>query len=90
MKKYIMVVAAIVLTIIACDYLYYYSDINIDVLPEKEVTTFVKAQGSEILLDRGEGYEPFTVKGVNLGSGIPGEWSSDYAITEDTYLSWFK
>lgn len=90
MKKYIMVVAAIVLTIIACDYLYYYSDINIDVLPEKEVTTFVKAQGSEILLDRGEGYEPFTVKGVNLGSGIPGEWSSDYAITEDTYLRWFK
>ena len=33
--------------------------------------------------------EPFTVKGVNLGVGVPGEWATDYAVSKETYLRWF-
>ena len=25
-----------------------------------------------------------------MGSGLPGEWSTDYAITKETYLHWFQ
>ena len=30
-----------------------------------------------------------TIKGVNLGSGKPGEWSTDFSIDKGTYLRWF-
>ena len=32
---------------------------------------------------------PFEIRGVNLGVGLPGEWATDYAIDEETYLRWF-
>ena len=32
----------------------------------------------------------FEVRGIDMGSGIPGEWSTDYAITKETYLHWFQ
>lgn len=33
--------------------------------------------------------EPFEIRGVNLGSGIPGHFATDYAIDKETYLQWF-
>ena len=34
--------------------------------------------------------EPFEIRGVNMGVGIPGEWATDYAIDEETYMRWFE
>ena len=62
----------------------------IDFNPGKEVTAFVKAEDKKIYINKGEGYEPFEIKGVNMGSGEPGQWSTDFAIDKETYLRWFK
>ena len=34
--------------------------------------------------------DKFTIKGVNLGSGIPGHFATDYAIDKNTYKRWFS
>lgn len=89
MKKFILVVSIIVTLYILGDYLYYYEGMYINIGPEKETTTFVKTAGTKIMMDRGEGYEEFEIKGVNMGSGIPGEWSTDFAADKATYIRWF-
>lgn len=89
MKKFIIVISIIVLLVIAWDYAYYHAGIYIDIGPEKEVTTFVRTEGKKILMDRGNGYEEFEIKGVNMGSGIPGEWSTDFSADKETYIRWF-
>ena len=90
MKKFIIIVLCIALLVVGLDTAYYRFGIYIDLNPSKPVTTFVKTEGDKILLDSGDGYKEFEIKGVNLGSGEPGEWSTDFSIDKDTYLRWFK
>ena len=47
-------------------------------------------EGKTILVDQGQGLAPFEIRGVNLGSGIPGHFATDYAIDKETYLRWFE
>ena len=90
MKKFILAVAALLLLYLAWDIAYYRLGFYVDFHPQEPVTTFVTADEERIYLDQGEGKEPFTIKGVNIGAGIPGEWATDYAIDEETYLRWFE
>ena len=46
-------------------------------------------KGKEILVDEGKGMEPFEIKGVDLGAGIPGHFATEYAIDKETYMRWF-
>ena len=71
------------------DYLYYNQGIHIPVL-EQEVTTHVRTMGKEIYLQKEGKFEPFEIKGVNMGAGIPGHFATDYAITQKDYMRWFK
>ncbi|MBR2406480.1 MAG: hypothetical protein IKB04_05505 [Clostridia bacterium] len=89
MKKFIIVVSVLVALVILFDTCHYRWGLYIDLDPEREVTTFVKTEGADIVLDEGEGYAPFEIKGVNMGSGMPGEWSTDFSVDKDTYLRWF-
>ncbi|MBR2916461.1 MAG: hypothetical protein IKC07_02525, partial [Clostridia bacterium] len=57
---------------------------------EKPVQTFMKVDRGEIYMEKDGEYLPFEIRGVNLGSGIPGEWATSFAVTEETYLRWFK
>ena len=41
-------------------------------------------------MERDGVYEPFEIRGVDLGVAIPGEWATDFAIDEETYLRWFQ
>ena len=68
---------------------YYHLGIYIDLHPDQEVTTFMKTDADTIYMERDGQYEPFEIRGVNLGVGIPGEWATDYAIDKQTYLRWF-
>ena len=90
MKKFIIVVCLIVAFVLLLDWLYYYQGVYIDFSPNKNVTTFVRTEGDKIYLDEGEGYNEFEIKGVDLGSGIPGEWSTDFSAKKEDYLRWFK
>ena len=90
MKKFLAVISAVVILAMVWDTVYYRLGWYIDLKPNKEVTAFAKTQGDRIYLDRGNGYQPFEIRGVNLGSGEPGEWATDFDIDQQTYLRWFK
>ncbi len=49
----------------------------------------MKTDEDTIYMERDGVYEPFEIRGVNLGVGIPGHFATDYAIDEETYLRWF-
>ena len=89
MKKFIIAISIIVALVILYDTSHYRWGFYIDFHPKKEPTTFVKTEKDKIMLDRGKGYEEFEIKGVNMGSGIPGEWSTDFAVDKETYIRWF-
>lgn len=90
MKKFIFTVCIIVMLLIVADSAYYRFGFYIDFSPDAPVTTFVKTDSDSIYMDLGLGFERFEIKGVNMGSGEPGEWSTDFAIDKETYLRWFK
>ena len=90
MKKFIIAVCCIVVCVLLFDYLYYYQGVYIDFSPNKKPITFVCTKGEKIYLDEGNGFEEFEIKGVDIGSGMPGEWSTDFGITKSDYLRWFK
>lgn len=89
MKKFIIVIAALVALYIGWDYAYYRLGWYIDLHPDQAVSTFMRIQGGKIYQQSDSGYEEFEIRGVNLGSGEPGEWSTDFHIDKDTYLRWF-
>lgn len=89
MKKFIIALSVLVLLFMALDAAHYRLGWHIDLMPEEPVTTFVKTDGKEIYLDCGEGWQPFEIRGVNMGSGIPGKWATEFAIDEETYRRWF-
>ena len=89
MKKFIIALSALILLYLAYDTARYRLGWYIDLKPDEPVTAFVTTDTQSIYMDRGSGSEPFTVKGVNLGVGLPGEWATDYAIDRETYLRWF-
>lgn len=90
MKKFIVIVSIIVLIVMGFDIAYYRLGIYIDLNPDKEVSTLARTDGDRILVDTGSGFEDFEIRGVDMGSGIPGEWSTDFAIDKETYLRWFR
>ncbi len=89
MKKYILCVC--VLIVLGCLgwYLYYGVGLYIDLRPDQAPTTFMKTDGDTISMQRDGAYAPFEIRGVDMGVGIPGEWATDFAISEETYLRWF-
>lgn len=89
MKKFIIVVSVAVLLVILWDACYYRWGLYIDFFPNREVTVFSKTEGEKIVLDSGNGFEEFEIKGVNMGSGEPGSWSTDFSIDKETYKRWF-
>lgn len=90
MKKFILIVCAAVAAVVLWDFSYYRLGVYIDFHPDQMVTTFVKTEDQTIYKENDGVYEPFEIKGVNMGSGIPGEWSTDFAIDEETYFRWFR
>ena len=67
MKKFIIALSVLVLLFMALDAAHYRLGWYIDLMPEEPVTTFVKTDGKEIYLDCGEGWQPFEIRGVNIG-----------------------
>lgn len=74
----------------AVNYAYFHMGIYIPFIHNSEVTVNAVTEGKEILLKNSSGeFTPFEIRGVDLGSGYPGEWSTDFSIDKETYLRWF-
>ena len=89
MKRFVLLIAVLVTLYIGYDYAYYRLGWYIDLHPSQAVSTFMRTQDDKIYQLKGSTYEEFEIKGVNLGSGKPGEWSTDFSIDKGTYLRWF-
>ncbi len=89
MKKYIIIVSVILVLLFVFDFAYYNLGWYIS-FGEKRPEVIVKTDDKNILLNQDGAFEPFEIKGVNLGSCIPGKWASEYAVSEKTYLKWFE
>ena len=89
MKKFIMIACAAVALLFIGYYAYYHLGFYVTMHSDAPVATFMKTDEDTIYMERDGVYEPFEIRGVNMGVGIPGEWATDYAIDEETYLRWF-
>ena len=89
MKKYIISVTLLLAAAAVGWYLYYAVGFYVDLAPDAPVDTFMKTDTETIYMARDGRYEPFEIRGVDLGAGIPGEWATDFAIDKETYLRWF-
>lgn len=89
MKKFIILLCVVVLAFLAWNYAYYQLGLYIDFHPDKTVTSRMKVEGKDIYMERDGQWEPFTIRGVDMGVGVPGQWATDYAIDKETYLRWF-
>ena len=90
MKKFMIVFSVLLLALLGYDLLRFRLGFSFGLFQEGEPTAFMTTDAEAIYMDRGAGPEPFTVRGVNLGVGIPGKWATDYAIDKETYLRWFS
>ena len=90
MKRFIIFSLAVILLIFLGGYAYYYQGWYVDLNPDAPVVSQTAVEGKTILLDQGSGLEEFEIRGVDLGTGIPGHFATDYAISEETYLRWFQ
>ena len=88
MKKFILVCAALFVAAGITVWALYVEGIYLGGY-EGAPETFVKQEGKAIYLDRGDGFEEFEIRGVNLGAGMPGHYATDYAVGKETYLRWF-
>ena len=89
MKKYIITVVSIILVLLVFDWLYFYEGMYFDFGKEKPTEYFMKVDGEEIYMKNGDTFTPYEIRGVNLGSGLPGKWATSFAIDKETYLRWF-
>lgn len=91
MKKFIIAVAIIFSLALVGLYLYFYEGWGGFLFPKDgNVQALVKTEGRAVLVDGGEGFEDFELRGVDLGAGEPGHFATDYALDKETYLRWFK
>lgn len=90
MKKFILIAGIVVLFLFAGYYAYYHQGFYVAVHSDEPVTTFMKTDEDTVYMKRDGEYVPFEIRGVNMGVGVPGEWATDYAIDEETYLRWFQ
>ncbi len=90
MKRYLIIVITVILLALAGGGIFFYTNLYIPFAGNRETTTFSRVQDQTIYLDSGNGYHSFEIRGMDMGSGIPGKWSTDFAIDKETYLRWFK
>ncbi len=90
MKKFIIVVSVIILVLLCGDWLYFHQGVYLNFGQKAEPTYFMKTENETIFMNQNGTYQPFEIKGVNMGSGLPGEWATTFAIDKDTYKRWFS
>ncbi|HSK68825.1 MAG TPA: hypothetical protein VLA21_06140 [Candidatus Limnocylindria bacterium] len=89
MKRFVIGFALLGLLGFGTWYAYNYMGFYVDLSPGAPVTAWSMARGNDIYV-RGAGgeWEPFTVRGVVLGSTLPGYPPVAYQPDESTYLRW--
>lgn len=89
MKKYALIFG-IPLFMIALAVLYIVSDsYGLFFFRKDNVSVNFSVDEKSICINRNGEWEHFEIRGVDMGTGIPGRWSTDFAADKETYLRWF-
>ncbi|MBN2168200.1 MAG: glycosyltransferase family 2 protein [Actinobacteria bacterium] len=51
---------------------------------------YTRAKGQYFEVHTGDGWKKLLIKGVNVGSAVPGKWFSEFPENEELYLDWFE
>lgn len=89
MKKFIIAASAIVGLFLVGILLYNRAGWFVDLHPTREPAVWLSTYGGEIQITQDGAQSAFEIRGVDLGSAVPGKWPTDYAIDKSTYLLWF-
>ena len=49
-----------------------------------------KTMENQIMIHQTNEWKPFTIKGINIGTGYPGYFPNEFGIDEETYKRWFS
>lgn len=84
MKKYILTIISIMILVFTSYSMYYVFGFYINF--NKKIVSFTSNDNKKIYLNN----EEFTIKGVNIGTSIPGAFPQDFEIDKETYKRWFS
>ena len=89
MKKYLIIVITLIALVLLGDALYFRVGLYIPT-SDDSVNVVSRIEDGQIAMSKADGsYEIVDIKGVNMGSGVPGNWSTEFSIDKETYLRWF-
>ena len=90
MKRYLIIIIALLVLVLLGDALYYRVGLYIPPSQKEPVNVVSKIEEGQIVMSTADGsWEAMEIKGVNLGSGMPGYWSTEFHIDKETYMRWF-
>ena len=87
MKRILLWCMSLVLIITICVYVVVFTPLFKDTT--KGSSNFQTVQ-NQIMVYKENTWRPFTIKGMNIGTGYPGYFPNDFGIDEETYTRWFK
>ncbi|MDO4566495.1 MAG: hypothetical protein Q4B42_04115 [Oscillospiraceae bacterium] len=87
MKRFLLSCAVLLILAALAAYLLLYTSFVPVKAQEQQPLAFT--QGKNIYLYNDGKPELFEIKGVDLGSGLPGHFATEFAIDYDTYIEWF-
>ena len=90
MKRFVIAVSVLAVAAFCVLYVFFGTSFVVDLNPSQPVATWTRTEGKTIQIDRGNGWEDFEIRGVDMGCAIPGHFATDYAIDKETYLRWFQ
>lgn len=89
MKKYLFFILFCIICYISYDYIVYYNG-DFYLSSKEQTKSFTKVQDKKLWINEGNGFEVFDIRGVNIGLGKPGKFATEYSITKEEYLRWFR
>jgi tetratricopeptide (TPR) repeat protein len=57
---------------------------------EPQIPARVAGERFEVRTGDGAGWQPFYVKGINVGAALPGKFPSDFPLDDSTYARWLE
>lgn len=91
MKKFLSIVLLLAFLGVGGWYAVYRKGFYLDLAPEAAVTAAFSVQEDQILYRDAAGqWQPFTVRGVDVLSTVPGSYASTYAPEKADYLRWLE
>lgn len=89
MKRFIITISALMCAALIVFGCYYIGGVYIELGAEEAPSFSARTEGKRVQICGEAGWQDMEIRGVNLGSSLPGTWSTDYGIDEETYLRWF-